>query len=92
MPKKAETTKTAAEDFSKLSYEEALERLEGIVAGMEGGDLALEKLIGHYEEGMRLRKVCLDKLAEAEVKIKALEETLEGEFSLKPLTLDQDSE
>lgn len=91
MPKKAETVKPASEDFSKLSYEEALERLEGIVAGMENGDLALEKLISHYEEGMRLRKACLDKLAEAEVKIKALEETLEGEFSLKPLTLAGDS-
>lgn len=91
VPKKTESPKAPKDELSKLDYEQALERLESIVAGMEGGDLALEEMIRHYEEGMRLRKVCLDKLAEAEVKIKALEESLEGEFSLKPLTLDQES-
>ena len=92
MPKKTDTRESDQEELSSLSYEEALQRLEAVVAGMEDGELSLEKLISHYEEGMRLRKVCVDKLAEAEVKIKALEATLEGEYSLKPLTLDNDSE
>lgn len=92
MSKKSGKDPLAQEEPSKLSYEAALERLETVVAEMEGGDLALEKLINHYEQGMRLRRVCLDKLAEAEVKIKALEESLEGEFSVKPLTVAEDSE
>ncbi len=92
MPKKSESSSPAPDDFTDLSYEQALERLESIVAGMETGDLPLETLILQYEEGMRLRKACLDKLGEAEVKIKALEETLAGEYALKPLTLEEDSE
>ena len=92
MTKKSGKEPKTDEEPSELSYETALERLETVVAEMEGGDLALEKLIGHYEQGMRLRRICLDKLAEAEVKIKALEESLEGEFSVKPLTVAEDSE
>ena len=92
VPKKSASEPVPAEDLTKLSYEEALERLEVIVASMEGGELPLAKLIQHYEEGMRLRRVCLDKLAEAEVKISALEASLEGEFTSKPLTLDGESE
>tara|TARA_A100001037_G_C15008115_1_gene570406 strand:- start:653 stop:931 length:279 start_codon:yes stop_codon:yes gene_type:complete len=89
---KPKTAPASNESLAQLSYEEALERLEKTVEAMEGGDLPLEKLIGHYEEGMRLRQRCLEKLAEAEVKIKALEESIEGDFALKPLTLDDESE
>ncbi|MCS1409224.1 MAG: Exodeoxyribonuclease 7 small subunit [Verrucomicrobia subdivision 3 bacterium] len=92
MLKKSKSDDAPQDALSRLSYEEALKRLETIVEEMDGDDLALEKLISHYEEGMRLRKVCLDKLSEAEVKIKSLEESLEGEFSLKPLTLEEDCE
>lgn len=53
-------------------FEVALEELEKIVNEMEAGDLALEKLIERYEEGMRLVKICGDKLAEAEQKIEIL--------------------
>lgn len=88
MPKKE---KVVPEGLSNLSYEEALRRLEAIVEEMEGEDLPLEALIARYEEGMRLRKLCLDKLAEAEGKIQVLEESLAGEFSLKPLTKEEDS-
>ena len=75
-----------------MSYEEALKRLEAIVEEMEGDDLPLESLIARYEEGMRLRNLCLDKLAEAEGKIQVLEESLSGEFSLKSLTEEENFE
>lgn len=80
------------DDLADLSYEEALGKLETIVEEMESGDMELEKLINHYEQGMRLRKVCSDKLEQAEVKIKALEESMDGEFSVKPLTVAEESE
>lgn len=80
------------DDLADLSYEEALGKLETIVEEMESGDMELEKLINHYEEGMRLRKVCSDKLEQAEVKIKALEESMDGKFSVKPLTVAEESE
>ena len=92
MAKEEKRKKAVSEALSSLSYEEALKRLEAIVEEMEGDDLPLELLIARYEEGMRLRKLCLDKLAEAEGKIQVLEESLSGEFSLKSLTEEENSE
>jgi exodeoxyribonuclease VII small subunit len=67
-----------------LPFEEALKKLEGIVEAMEADDLPLETLLARYEEGARLVKVCQEKLAEAEVKIKQLEKTAAGEIKLQP--------
>lgn len=54
------------------SFERALERLEQIVAEMEGGKLTLEKMISHFEEGSKLVKFCSSKLNEVEKKIEQL--------------------
>ena len=56
----------------QVKFEAALGELEAIVAEMENGELPLEQLIERYEEGMRLVKVCNEKLAEAEQKIEIL--------------------
>jgi exodeoxyribonuclease VII small subunit len=68
-------------------FEEALKKLEGVVAAMESDDLPLETLIAKYEEGTRLVKLCQEKLAEAELKISQLEKSA-GEMKLKPLSPD----
>jgi exodeoxyribonuclease VII small subunit len=72
-----------------LPFEEALTRLETIVEAMESGDLPLEGLLTKYEEGMKLAKICQEKLADAEVKIQQLEKTAAGELKLKPLAAEQ---
>ena len=54
------------------SFEEALRRLEQIVQRMEGGDLALEESLELFEEGVRLTRVCSQRLDEAEKKIELL--------------------
>jgi exodeoxyribonuclease VII small subunit len=69
-------------------FEEALKKLESIVDAMESGDLPLESLLIRYEEGMKLARVCQEKLAEAELKVQQLEKTAGGEFKLKPLSVD----
>jgi exodeoxyribonuclease VII small subunit len=61
-------TGTAAE-VAKLSFEDALAELEGIVKQLEGGQGRLEDAITAYERGAALRKHCEDKLAEAEAKV-----------------------
>ena len=68
-----------------LPFEEALKKLETIVAAMEAEDLPLETLLAKYEEGTRLAKACQEKLAEAELKIQQLEKSAAGEMKLKPL-------
>ena len=55
---------------------------------MESDELPLEQLLARYEEGVKLARICQDKLAEAELKIQQLEKTAAGEFKLKPLTND----
>ena len=50
----------------ELSFEESLEKLEGIVKEMEGGDLTLKDLMSHYSEGVGLAKNCISALERAE--------------------------
>ncbi len=74
-----------------LPFEEALKRLESIVEAMESEELPLETLLGKYEEGTRLAKICQDKLAEADLKIQQLEKNAAGEIKLKPLAMNEPS-
>lgn len=83
-------SKSAKADAGKggLPFEEALKKLEGLAEAMESEDLPLEALLAKYEEGTRLVKICQEKLAEAELKIRQLEKTAAGEMKLKPLETD----
>ena len=74
-----------------LPFEEALKKLETIVAAMESDELPLETLLAKYEEGTRLARTCQEKLAEAELKIEQLEKTAAGEMKLKPVALPEGS-
>ena len=49
-----------------LSFEEAMEKLEGIVDVLEEGDVPLEQAIAKYKEGMELANVCHQKLKSVE--------------------------
>jgi exodeoxyribonuclease VII small subunit len=72
-----------------LPFEAALKKLEAIVEAMESEDLPLETLLGKYEEGTHLARVCQEKLAEAELKIQQLERNVAGEMKLKPLSPEE---
>jgi len=54
------------------NFEGAMDRLEKIVEQMESGKLPLEDLIVRYEEGMKLVKICQERLANAEQKIEMI--------------------
>ena len=85
-------SKTAKADIAKsLPFEEALKKLEGIVEAMESEDLPLEALLARYEDGTRLVKICQEKLAEAELKIRQLEKNAAGEMKLKPFESEVES-
>ena len=58
---------TAAQPF-----EAQLEDLEGIVTALEDGRLPLEEALALYERGMRLAKMCQDRLDEAELRVRRL--------------------
>ncbi|MBM4762240.1 exodeoxyribonuclease VII small subunit [Bacillus sp. B15-48] len=50
----------------KLTFEEAMEKLEEIVEKLEEGDVPLEEAISFYKEGMELSKLCHNKLKNVE--------------------------
>ena len=50
----------------KLSFEEAMKRLEEIVSHLEKGDIPLEESIRLFEEGSGLLVLCSSQLEEAE--------------------------
>ena len=87
----SKAAKPAPSQPTDLPFETALEKLEGIVASMEAQDLPLETLLARYEEGTRLAAVCQAKLAEAELKVKQLEQKPGGAFALRPVELDAEN-
>ena len=56
----------------KLSFENALSKLEAIVESMELGEVPLADLLAKFEEGNKLLKHCETRLKEAELKIEQL--------------------
>jgi exodeoxyribonuclease VII small subunit len=62
----------------ELSFEQAMERLEKLVAELEGGDLPLERSLRIFEEGVRLVRFCSDRLHAAELRVRELEESPDG--------------
>ncbi|MDT9726294.1 exodeoxyribonuclease VII small subunit [Xylanibacillus composti] len=61
-----------------LTFEQAMEKLERIVAKLESGELPLEQAIGLYQEGTRLSQLCAGKLEQVERKIEMVMETESG--------------
>jgi exodeoxyribonuclease VII small subunit len=61
-----------------LKFEQALERLEKIVAEMESSELPLDEVVGRFEEGTRLVRFCAQKLEQAEKKIEILARKKDG--------------
>lgn len=61
------------EEYSK-SFEKSFKRLEEILVKLETEveDYSLEEIIDNYQEGLRLLKVCRDKLKDAELKIEKI--------------------
>ena len=55
-----------------LSFEAALERLEGIVRKLETGELPLDDSLQAFEEGVRLSTYCHRRLDEVEKKVQLL--------------------
>ena len=56
----------------EFPFEEALERLETLVASMESGEVPLATLVEKFEEGSKLVKTCEERLKQAELKIEKL--------------------
>ncbi|MDD4956995.1 MAG: exodeoxyribonuclease VII small subunit [Candidatus Omnitrophica bacterium] len=63
-----------------LSFERAIKKLEKVVESLETGELGLEEALKQYEEGVKLARVCQEKLDNAKGKI----EVLAGDKGMTP--------
>jgi exodeoxyribonuclease VII small subunit len=61
------------------SFEDAMQRLDEIVAGMEDSQFSLEEMISSYEEGVRLLKLCRQRIDGARRRVELISGDLEGE-------------
>jgi exodeoxyribonuclease VII small subunit len=55
-----------------MTFEDAMARLERIVADLESGTFSLEESLKKYEEGIQLGKTCREFLARADVRVRTL--------------------
>ena len=77
----------------EMSFEEALTKLEEAVAQLEQGDtLTLEESLQAFEEGIRLTRLCRDKLDAAELRVQQLVEVDEDVFEMAPFEVEDDGE
>ena len=71
-------------DIEKMSFEKAMEELEGIVSELENGSIELEESIEKYQRGIQLKKHCDKKLKEANMKVDQIEIDKDGNVTEKP--------
>ena len=75
----------------EVTFENALGRLENIVASLESGEAPLDESLALFEEGVKLVKLCNNKLEGAEKAVKQLV-NIDGEFVEKNFTEDLENE
>lgn len=68
---------------NKLSFEEAITKLEQLVSKLEQGDVPLEEAISYFKEGMELSKLCDEKLKDVQEQMAVI---LGEDGELRPFT------
>ena len=71
-----------------VKYEDALKRLEKLVAELDTSELDLETRLKKFEEGTKLARVLLKKLDQAKKKVQMLVKTNVGDPAL--VSVDED--
>ena len=75
--------------IEKMTYEEALKRLEEIVCLLEEAEISLEESLALFQEGITISRYCRDKLAEIEYRVDYLlkeeQKSLEKDEPVSPI-------
>jgi exodeoxyribonuclease VII small subunit len=67
-----------------ISFEEAMERLDGAVRALESGNLGLDAAMQTYEDAIKLLRICHGALENAERRVNVLVEGAGGELTQAP--------
>ncbi|MDD2484927.1 MAG: exodeoxyribonuclease VII small subunit [bacterium] len=76
--------------MDNMSYEDAFERLENIIAEMESGQLSLDTALQKFEEAIKLSRICRSFLDKARQRVDLLLRDEEGHLSLEQALLGED--
>ncbi len=66
-----------------MTFEKALEKLEGVTKALSEGDLPLDKAMKLYQEGLSLCGHCEKLLSEAKLKVQEWDGEQEGEKEIE---------
>lgn len=70
--------------MENITFEEALKKLEEIVKELENKELNLEEAVKKYSEGLKISKLCTEKLGDSEqLLLKIMTENGLENFTLK---------
>lgn len=75
-----------------ISFEDALQKLEAIVVGLESGQTKLDDAVEAYEKATKLKQICENKLKSAELKIEKIEQKATGDLNLTEFDGSEDHE
>ena len=73
-----------AKAIKNLKFEQAMQRLQQIVADMESGRIGIEESIAKYEEAMQLAAHCRRILEDAEQRIRKIQLDAQGQPQSEP--------
>lgn len=73
----------------KLTFEERLEQVEALIAGMESGALGLEEALKRYEEGMEALSALEKELQTAQQRLTVLRTAADGTDEELPLEVEE---
>ncbi len=68
------------DEESKLTFEAAIEKLEGILKKLENEDTPLDQMVELYEKANKLADICRSKLKAADKKMAELVKNENGEY------------
>jgi len=68
--------------MTEQTFEKRLQRLEAIVAELEGDEIELAKALALFEEGIECLRGASDELSRVEERVRTLTERIGGEFEL----------
>jgi exodeoxyribonuclease VII small subunit len=74
---------TRKKEDEPKSFEDAMTRLDAIVAKLEEDKLPLDEMLARYEEGIALARYCGDKLEAAEQKVRLIAQKADGSVTLE---------
>lgn len=70
--------------MQKNNFEKDLKSLEEIVAKLEGDEVSLDEAMVLFEKGVKISRLCSQKLDEAEQKVEILTKDKEGNLKAEP--------